>query len=196
MDDLTKRQKEVLHFIARKILRDFLPPTIREIASQFAFSSTGTVRNYLKTLVTKGYLRVSRHTSRGIELDKAKLFRIPLLGKVIAGSPDVAYEHLEDYVDLGRLLEARDDLFALQIRGDSMIDSGIMPQDVVLVKKQSVCRNGDIVVALVNNEATVKRLRLAQGAVLLEPANRRYKPIRADNIKIIGKVISVIRSYV
>ena len=132
-----------------------------------------------------------------MEIDKSKLFRIPLLGRVVAGSPELAYQNLEDYIDFGRFLDMQEEMFALRIKGDSMIELGIMPGDVVLVKKETSCQNGDIVVALVDNEATVKRFRKSKSAMRLEPANKNYRPIKVRHgVKIMGKVIAILRSYV
>ncbi|MEW6008352.1 MAG: transcriptional repressor LexA [Candidatus Omnitrophota bacterium] len=194
--ELTQKQKKVLLFIRKKIKIDKLPPTIREIAKQFNFSSTGTVRDYLSTLVRKGYIKLAARRSRAIELIRPPL-RLPIIGKVVAGLPDLAIEDVEGYLDLDRWLNNEDKIFLLRIKGDSMVEAGIMPDDLVLVKREVSAQDGQIVVALIESEATVKILRRRQGKVYLEPANKRYQPILVEkDSSIIGKVIAVIRKYV
>lgn len=191
---LTQKQKNVLKFIYDSIKIHNLPPTIREIAEHFGFSSTGTVRDYLKALTDKGFIRVSPNKSRAIEVIRENLFNIPILGKVQAGLGTLAVEEIEGYLNLDSLVFSEDDTFALRVTGDSMIDAGIMENDLVLVRKQNVAQSGETVVALVEEQATVKYLeRLANGFVL-QPANPEYHPIEIDDrVSIIGKVISVIR---
>lgn len=192
--DLTVRQKEVLKFIYRAIRHNNLPPTIREIAGHFQFSSTGTVRDYLRALAKKGYIRLSANKARAIELVKEALFSIPILGKVQAGLPTLAVEEIEGYLNLDSLVFSDDTTFALRVRGDSMTGAGIMPDDLVLVRRQSVAQTGETVVALKGEEATVKKLIRQGRNYYLESANPLYDliPVNED-VSIIGKVISVIR---
>ena len=194
---LTEKQKQVLKFIYQSVKNHQLPPTIREIANQFNFSSTGTVRDYLKALVNKGYIRVTANKSRAIELIRESLFSIPILGSVQAGLPTLAVEQIEGYLDLDSLVFSDESTFALRVKGDSMIEAGIMANDLVLVRKQSMAQSGETIVALVGEEeATVKYLRRRDGDYYLEPANPLYDPIFVgDNVSIIGKVISVIRRF-
>ncbi|MBN1870467.1 MAG: transcriptional repressor LexA [Candidatus Omnitrophica bacterium] len=193
---LTSKQKNVLKFIYEKIKTKNLPPTVREIAGHFHFSSTGTVRDYLKALVNKGYIKVSANKSRAIELIRENLFSIPILGKVQAGLPALAVEEIEGYLNLDSLVFSGDNTFALRVRGDSMIDAGIMPDDLVLVKRQSMAQTGETVVALIEDEATVKTLQRRGKDYYLEPANAKYVSILVDkSVSIIGKVISVIRRF-
>ena len=194
--ELTPKQKNVLKFIYDSIKEQQLPPTIREIGEHFKFSSTGTVRDYLNALVKKGYIRISANKSRAIELIREAIFSIPILGHVKAGLNSLAVEEIEGYLDLDSLVFSDDSTFALRVKGDSMIEAGIMPNDLVLVKKQKVAQVGDTVVALVGDDATVKKLSRQNNKYLLQPANSNYKPIPVDdNISIIGKVISVIRRF-
>lgn len=196
MKTLSPKQKDVLDFIRQKILDEGLAPTIREIGRHFSFSSTGTVRDYLQALAKKGYLKLQSHKARAIELVR-EAFKIPIVGRVQAGGPRLAYEYIEDYLELGKLLKYQDDLFALRIKGDSMKDAGIMEDDLVIAKKQSSAEGGDIVIALIADEATVKKFRVKNGKYYLEPANNRYKPIVFnEETSIIGKVITVLRRYV
>jgi len=193
---LTDKQRDVLKYIYQSIRQKRLPPTIREIAKEFGFSSTGTVRDYLKALVTKGYIKITANKSRAIELISDAIFSIPIIGKVQAGLPALAVEEIEGYLNLDSLMFSDESTFALKVRGDSMIDAGIMPDDLVLVRKQSMAQTGETIVALVEDEATVKYLGKKQGRYFLEPANPKYQPIPVDErVSIIGKVISVVRRY-
>jgi repressor LexA len=194
--DLTNKQQEVLMFI-RKAIRNGLPPTIREIASEFGFSSTGTVRDYLKALSTKGYLLLEEKKSRAIELTEKAMLMIPILGAVPAGVPVLSVENVEDYFNVDKLFSQKDELFFLRVKGDSMIDAGIMPDDLVLVKKQPCAQNKDIVVCRVDGEVTVKILRSRENKFFLEPANKNYSIIALnERSQIIGKVITAVRQYV
>lgn len=194
---LTDKQRDVLKFIYRSIKDSQLPPTIREIAEHFGFSSTGTVRDYLHALVQKGYIRLTANKSRAIELIKESIFSIPVLGAVHAGLPTLAVEEIEEYLNLDSLVFSDDDTFALRVKGDSMIQAGIMPNDLVLVKRQSMAQTGETVVALVGaDEATVKHLMKRGNMYYLEPANPAYDPIPVnEDVSIIGKVISVVRKF-
>lgn len=196
-EKLTLKQKKVLEFIYHKIKSEGLPPTRREIASHFQFSSTGTVRDYLSALAQKGYIKISSYKSRGIEILDKSLFKIPIVGGVKAGTPELAYEDIEGYLDLGELEGFKEEVFALRIKGDSMIEAGIIPGDLVLVRKQSTADDKDIVVALIESEATVKRLCYQKDKIYLEADNEKYAPIPVtDETSIIGKVITVVRKYV
>ncbi|HQO58485.1 MAG TPA: transcriptional repressor LexA [Candidatus Omnitrophota bacterium] len=191
---LTEKQKDVFKFIYKRIRLSHLPPTVREIAEQFGFSSTGTVRDYLHALVEKGYIRISANKSRAIEIIKENFFQIPILGRVQAGLPTLAVEEIEGYLDLDSLVFSDNNTFALRVRGDSMNGAGIFPDDLVLVKRQPVAQTGEIVVALIRDDATVKYLRKRGRNYFLEPANPQYEPIPVnEDVMLIGKVISVIR---
>ena len=194
---LTPKQEKVLNFIRQRI-RENLPPTIREIAHELGFSSTGTVRDYLEALVKKGHVKRSTYKSRAIELVSGAFARIPIIAHITAGKPDLAYEDIQGYVDtydlfLGRLNE--NDVFALKVKGESMVNAGILDGDVAIIKKQHNAANGDIIAALLdNNEATLKRLKQKGSTYYLEPANPRYQPIYRD-FSVIGKLITVVRKY-
>ena len=193
---LTNKQQEVLMYI-RKMIRDGLPPTIREIAAEFGFSSTGTVRDYLTALCKKGYILLEEKKSRAIELTEKAMLTIPILGRVPAGVPVLAIENVEDYFNVDKLFAQKDELFFLRVQGDSMIDAGIMPDDLVLVKKQPCAQNRDIVVCRVDGEVTVKILRSRENKFFLEPANKNYSIISLnERSQIIGKVITAVRKYV
>jgi len=193
---LTSKQKQVLKFIYDTIKVDNLPPTVREIAGHFNFSSTGTVRDYLKALVSKGYIRIKAKKSRAIELVREAIFSFPILGKVHAGLPSLAVEEIEGYLNLDSLVFSDDSTFALRVKGDSMIGDGIMPDDLVLVRKQEMAQTGETIVALIDDEATVKNLKRKGADYYLEPANPNYDSILVDQkVSIIGKVISVVRRF-
>ncbi len=193
---LTGRQQEVLRFIYRCLRERNLPPTLREIAAHFGFSSLGTVRDHLRALAAKGYVRLAGSRSRAIELVRSALFSVPILGRVQAGLPSLAVEEIEGYLDLDSLVFSDEETFALRVRGDSMIGAGILPDDLVLVRRRSMARTGEIVVAVIGEEATVKRLVKREGRFYLAPENPCYQPIPVDaDARIVGKVISVIRRF-
>ncbi len=196
--DLTERQYQILKFIAELVEERGLPPTIREIGARFSISSTAGVRRHLEALERKGYLRRRGARARGLELVREKaghLFRkgeIPVVGRVAAGRPILAVENIEDLISLEKLFPAEEH-FALRIEGDSMIDAGILDRDIVIVRRQPTADIGDIVVALLEEEATVKQLAMLEGKLHLRPANPRYEPIPAEHVEIVGKVVGLIR---
>ena len=194
---LTLKQEKVLNFI-RKRIAERLPPTIREIGEELGFKSTGTVRDYLKALMQKGLVRRMNNKSRAIELTERASFKIPIIGTIMAGKPNLAYEEIQGYVDADDLFLGRlgfDDVFALRVKGESMIDAGILDGDVAIIKKRPSADNNDIVAALLdNNEVTLKRLASKAGKFHLEAANKNYPPI-FEEFKVIGKLITVIRKY-
>ena len=195
---LTPKQEKVLNFIQKRV-GERLPPTIREIGEELGFKSTGTVRDYLKSLMQKGLVKRMNNKSRAIELTERVSFnKIPIIGTIMAGKPNLAYEEIQGYVDSDDLFLGRlgfDDVFALRVKGDSMIDAGILDGDVAVIKKRPSADNNDIVAALLdNNEVTLKRLRSRSGKFHLEAANVNYPPI-FEEFKVIGKLITVIRKY-
>ena len=194
---LTPKQAKVLNFI-RKRIGERLPPTIREIGEELGIKSTGTVRDYLKALMQKGLVRRMNNKSRAIELTERASFKIPIIGTIMAGKPGLAYEEIQGYVDADDLFLGRlgfDDVFALRVKGDSMINAGILDGDVAIIKKRPDAQNNDVVAALLdNNEVTLKRLCQKAGRYHLEAANPNYAPI-FEEFKVIGKLITVIRKY-
>ena len=194
---LTPKQAKVLNFI-RKRIGERLHPTIREIGEELGFKSTGTVRDYLKALMQKGLVRRMNNKSRAIELTERASFKIPIIGTIMAGKPGLAYEEIQGYVDADDLFLGRlgfDDVFALRVKGDSMINAGILDGDVAIIKKRPDAQNNDVVAALLdNNEVTLKRLCQKAGRYHLEAANPNYAPI-FEEFKVIGKLITVIRKY-
>ena len=191
---LTEQQSKLLSYIQQHIHRKGHPPTFREIGQAFRFRSTGTVRDHVRAIEAKGYLRKSAGKSRG--LFPENLWRaLPILGRVPAGGPLLAEENIEGTFDLTKEFSG-EKTFALKVRGDSMEEAGIHDGDLVVVRGQDSAEVDEIVVALVEGEATVKRLARRAGKLQLQPANPRYQPIPIeDGTRILGKVIGVIRSY-
>ncbi len=209
MRDLTDRERRVLDFIIARTRERGSAPTIREIGEAFQIRSTNGVRYYLTALERKGCIHRNRRLSRGIELAgglAGRLFpgavEVPVLGRVAAGQPILAVENVEDTLILDRSLTRDGVVFALTVSGDSMTGAGILAGDKVLVRQQAVASPGDIVVALLGDEATVKRYRPdpAAGRVVLEAENPAYAPIVVDSdgavpFSLVGKVIGVVRFY-
>jgi repressor LexA len=192
---LTVRQKQVLEFIRRRINQDRISPTIREVAGFFGFSSTGTVRDHLLALSKKGYLKLNKNKARALELTIDGL-GIPILGLVACGKPQLAQEDIEGYLH-PEMFKPGPDLFCLRAKGDSMSGAGIIEGDLVVVRRQPQAQNGQIVLALIGDEATVKFLRLRNNRYYLEPANKKYRALPVTPAtSIIGRVVSVFRKYV
>jgi len=194
---LNERAREIHSFIQRYRRENGSAPTIREIGRQFEISSTNGVRYYLNLLEKAGYIRRTGGISRGIGAVAAPSNGIPVLGRVAAGQPILAEENWNGTLDLSQVFGEGGNLFALQVRGDSMIDAGILQGDHVIVQKQDTARPGEIVVALLDDEATVKYYRPHRDRVELVPANSKYSPIVADeqsSLRILGVVRGVIRT--
>jgi len=198
--ELTDRQRQILVFIERLITEKGHAPTIREIGERFGISSTNGVRTHLSALVRKGYLKKSDYISRGLELTRrlaAGVSRIPMVGSVPAGQPIDAVENVEGEIVLDISFLPRGDSFSLRVSGDSMIGAGIRDRDVVIVRKQNVAQSGDIVVAVVNGEATVKRYFSEGRQVRLQPENPAFEPLlvtrKSGDFRIAGKVVGLLR---
>lgn len=196
IQDLTTRQRNVLLYIQSHIRKSGIAPSIREIAANFGFSSTGTVRDYLKVLTKKGYLNIQPRKSRHICIKSAYGFKIPILGAVMAGVPNLAFEEAQDYLALDNFSsKPGKEVFGLKIKGDSLKDRGIFDGDLALVKQQSFAKDGDLVVALMGDEATIKIFRNRKERTWLEAANKQYPPVHKE-FSIIGRVFAVIKQYV
>jgi len=200
-ESLTPRQQRLLTYILDSIRSSGRPPTVREICRAFGYRSTGTARDHLRALEAKGHLKRLRGKSRGLvphnwpKILRAEFPPMPILGRVPAGGPLLAEENIEGTLDLSEEF-AGQKVFALKVHGDSMIEAGICEGDLVVVRAQDHAENGEIIVALVDGESTVKRLARRNGKLWLQPANRRYEPIAVEgDTKVLGKVIGVIRSY-
>ena len=195
---LNERAREIHSFIQRYRREHGSAPTIREIGRQFEISSTNGVRYYLNLLEKAGYIRRTGGISRGIGPSVATVpAGIPVLGRVAAGQPVLAEENWSGTLELGEMFGQTENLFALQVRGDSMIDAGILQGDHVIVQKQDAARPGEIVVALLDDEATVKYYRPYKDRIELVAANQKYSPIvvgEHSGFRILGIVRGVIRT--
>ena len=194
---LNERSREILSFIQRYRREHGSAPTIREIGRQFEISSTNGVRYYLNLLEKAGYITRTGGISRGIGSTEETSTGIPVLGRVAAGEPITAELEYNGTLQVHEMFGRSDQLFALQVRGDSMIDAGIVEGDHVIVQKQETAQPGDMVVAWLEGEATVKYFRPRQGAVELVPANDKYEPRVVDgavDFRIMGLVRGVIRT--
>ena len=179
---LTARQSQILDLIKKHISETGFPPTRADIAEEFGFRSANAAEEHLKALARKGYIEIIPGTSRGIRLTDDTPDGLPLIGRVAAGSPILAEEHIEDYCKIEPSLFRPQADFLLQVVGDSMIDIGIFDGDMLAVHKTEAVNNGDIVVARVDDEVTVKRLRRgkAKHTVYLDPENEEFSPIEVD----------------
>jgi repressor LexA len=201
--DLTKRQQAILEYIRKAQEERGYPPSVREIGEAVGLLSPSSVHAQLASLAEKGYLRKDPSRPRairvavdesGIPVETKAMQNVPLLGEIAAGGPVLAQENIEDTLPLPKDLVGSGTLFALRVKGDSMIGAGIMNGDVVVVRQQQAADDGTIVAALVDGEeATVKRLRRAAGRVILEAENPAYAPIEAEDVKVLGKVVAVLR---
>jgi repressor LexA len=199
---LTKKQHNFLLFLTKYIRENGYPPTIREMVYHLKLASTNSVKKYLDILERKGYIKRIPNSPRAIEVcaetpeNQAKL--IPVVGRVRAGAPHLAVEDITGHLAIDASVARWDDTFFLRVEGDSMIDAHIQDGDFVLVKSQQTAENGDIVVAVINDEATVKRFFRRGNRIYLEPANSTMKPIiiredQAHEMMIAGKVVTVLR---
>ncbi|MCX7811121.1 MAG: transcriptional repressor LexA [Leptospiraceae bacterium] len=203
MKDLTQKQKQILEFITNFVKEKNYPPSIREIADHFQITPKGAY-DHLKAIEKKGFIKTEKNRSRAIELVKTNtdvdfdMIKIPLVGRVAAGAPILAEENIEEYLTFPRSMipaNSERDIFALRVTGDSMIDAKINDGDIAIIKKTSTAENGDIVVALIDDEATLKYFYKEKDHIRLEPANSKYKPIITKNAIIIGKLIGLYRRF-
>ncbi len=196
MAELTSMQQRIYEYIASCIREQGYPPSVREIGEAVGLKSPSTVHFHLKHLEEAGVIEKGAGKGRAITLTAPSVpeDKVPILGNVAAGSPILAEECIEDYLTFdtgGR----GDEYFALRVRGESMLNAGILPDDLVVVRRQQTCANGEIVVAMIENEATVKRFSKQNGHVWLLPENEAYSPIDGTYAQILGKVAAVVRRY-
>ena len=200
--DLTKRQQEIFDFIKRYSAKYGYPPTVRDIGKAVGLASSSTVHAHLANLEKVGLLRRDPSKPRAIELlDRAAdamkaVVRppgLPLVGQVAAGQPILAEENIEDYVQVPGIAGGDEGEFVLAVRGDSMVDAGILEGDYVVVRPQDTAGDGEIVVALVGEEATVKRFFKEDDHVRLQPENEALEPIRSRDVRVMGRVVGVFR---
>lgn len=211
--DLTKRQRQVLDFIRSWVAANPYPPTVREIGQGLSLSSPSTVQAHLKQLESKGYIKRGGSKSRSIELIDPEdgqttstafgssgdeydngVVSLPLVGRVAAGQPILAEQNIEESIPLPVNLVGDSASFILKVRGDSMIDAGIFDGDYVVVREQRSADNGDIVVALIEDGATVKAFYKEEGRIRLQPRNESMEPIYARDVTVLGKVVALVRT--
>lgn len=199
MSTLTKRQKEIFDYIKNYLKKNGISPSLEEIKDHFKLSAKSTAHEHLSALVEKGFLKKSDNIERGYELNEMdrNLIAIPLVGTITAGQPIEAIEIPSEAVKIARDQRfAKGELYALKVKGNSMIGDGIFDNDIVIVKKQATADNGDTVVAIVDeNEATLKRYYKEKGRVRLQPANPTFSPIYRQNVEVRGIVIKIIRNF-
>ncbi|WXR61417.1 transcriptional repressor LexA [Peptostreptococcaceae bacterium AGR-M142] len=207
---LSDKQSKILDFIKSEITQKGYPPSVREICVAVGLKSTSTVHSHLKKLESTGYIKKDPTKPRTIEVLESRFknnnkeknkknedtLDIPIVGSVTAGEPIIAVEDIEDYLPLPKKMVKSLDCFLLKIKGESMIEAGILDGDLILVNKTNSAKNGDIVVALLNdNESTVKRFYKEENRIRLQPENSTMEPIYATDVKILGVVKSLIRTY-
>jgi repressor LexA len=197
--NLTKRQREIFDFIKRYSSEHGYPPTVRDIGKAIGLTSSSTVHAHLSNLERLGLLRRDPTKPRTLELLGEAARKVvgpsglPLVGRVAAGTPILAEENVEDFVDVPQLAGGDEGEYLLRVRGDSMKDAGILDGDFVVVHRQDTANNGEIVVALVGDEATVKRYFREDDHVRLQPANDAFEPIRTREAVVLGRVVGVLR---
>jgi repressor LexA len=198
-EDLTARQQRILEFIGDTVRERGYPPTVREIGEAVGLTSSSSVHSQLANLQRKGLLHKDPTKPRAIQIDEPRVEAavVPVLGRIAAGAPVLASEHVEEYLTVPMGFVDGVDHFALRVTGDSMIDAGILDGDTVVVRRQDSAKTGDIVAALLSgpaeDEATVKRLRLEKGRVILVPENPALEPFEMANGSILGVVVAVLR---
>lgn len=197
---ISKKQEEILEYIKSELLVKGYPPAVREICEAVNLKSTSSVHSHLETLEKNGYIRRDPTKPRAIEimddtfnLARREVVNVPVIGRVAAGEPLLAEENIENYFPVPMEFMPNEKTFLLSVRGESMINAGILDGDYVLVKQQPTAENGDMVVALVGDGATVKRFFKEEGVYRLQPENDFMDPIIVESVEILGKVIGVFR---
>ncbi|NBH72506.1 transcriptional repressor LexA [Clostridiaceae bacterium] len=197
---ITAKQQEILEYIKETILKKGYPPTVREICEAVHLKSTSSVHSHLETLERNGYIRRDPTKPRAMEIlddnfaiTRREMVQVPLIGMVAAGQPILAEENIEDYFPIPAEMLPNNETFMLRIKGDSMVNAGIFDGDRVIVEQTAVACNGDIVVALIDDSATVKRFYKEDGHYRLQPENDAMDPIIVSELDILGKVIALFR---
>lgn len=201
-NNLTDREREIFEYIKNTIKNDGYAPSVRDICNALGMKSTSTVHTYLARLEEKGAIQKAAGKSRTIRVDNgtapsSSTVRVPILGKVAAGMPILAVENYDGYIDFPRPSSrlTSNDLFALKVQGESMIEAGILDGDLIVVEKASTARDGDIIVALVEDEATVKTFYREDDRFRLQPENSSMEPIYTKELLVLGKVVASMRFY-
>lgn len=195
MKPLTKSQQKVYDYI-RECAQDSRIPSVREICSVTGLRSTSTVHLHLKTLEERGLIERDKGLNRSIRLSGSeKSSQIPIMGRVTAGMPILAVEDIEGYVPVSETVRRGRELFALRVCGESMINAGILDGDIAIIHRTPAAENGDIVVALIEDEATVKRFYKEDGHFRLQPENDAFEPIIVDEVALLGKLVAIYRNF-
>lgn len=205
MKDLSNKQLIILNYIKKEIADNGYPPSVREICKAVGLKSTSTVHSHLNTLVKKGYIRKGDNKNRAIEvidtedafvdIPKKEVTNVPLVGRIAAGEPILAVENVDDLFPIPVDWVGKNETFVLQVKGDSMIDAGILNGDYVVISAQNTARNGDIVAALLDDETTLKRFYKEKDHFRLQPENSTMEPIIVKDVNILGILKCVIRRY-
>ena len=209
-NELNKREKAILKYIEKQVIEKGYPPSVREIGKAVGLSSTATVHSYIKGLEKKGYIQKENQKGRTLKLLKGglsgqqkiqdktlysskELVDVPVIGKITAGEPILAVENITDTFPIPVDFVGNDESFMLKVRGESMIEAGILDGDLILVRKQDIARNGEIVVALIGDEATVKTFYKEKDHIRLQPENHTMDPIIVPDCRVLGRVAGVFR---
>lgn len=198
MEALTTIQRRVLEALRRRADQGDPAPTYRELCAEFNWASTGTVRDHLRALVRKGYLELNgRHRQLRLREERPSVSRVPLVGRVVAGVPVISEENIEQHIPVPAAWTRTGTFFAVRVAGDSMRDAGILEGDQVIVRQRSVAADGDVVIATLEGETTIKRLRMRGSHVMLVAENPKYPSIevRAEEAVIQGVVVGLMRAY-
>jgi repressor LexA len=204
MKDLSDRQNQIFQFIKRTVQDKGYPPSVREIGNAVGLQSSSTVHGHMAKLEDKGYIKRDPTKPRAIEIVQVEnqshtpVIQVPVLGKVTAGLPITAVENVDEYFPLPEHFTANhnSEIFLLNVEGDSMVDAGIFDGDRVIVRKQNIAHNGDIIVAMTeDDEATVKRFYKEKGYYRLQPENQTMEPIYLDSVTVLGKVVGLFREF-
>ncbi|MBQ5918259.1 MAG: transcriptional repressor LexA [Lachnospiraceae bacterium] len=200
---ITQKQSDILEFIKSELLSKGYPPTVRDICNAVNLKSTSSVHAHLETLEKNGYIRRDPTKPRAIEiidenfsLTGREVVNVPIVGRVAAGEPLLATQNIENYFPIPMEFMPNNDVFMLEVKGESMINVGIFEGDWIVVEKKNTARNGEIIVALVDDSATVKTFYKEDGHIRLQPENDSMDPIIVPDCKILGKVISLYRRFV
>lgn len=202
MGDLSEKQKQILEYMKKEVKEKGYPPSVREICEAVGLKSTSTVHGHLARLEKKGYIRRDKTKPRAIEIlehisevPSREYVNVPIIGSITAGSPILAVENIEDMFPVPVDYVHNDDVFMLKVKGDSMIEAGIFDKDLILVRQQNTAQNGDIVVALIEEYATVKRFFKEEEYIRLQPENQSMSPILVKDVSVVGKVIGLFRKF-
>ncbi|NLP15950.1 MAG: transcriptional repressor LexA [Clostridiales bacterium] len=199
---ISNKQKEILEYLKSQIINKGYPPSVREICEAVKLKSTSSVHSHLETLEKNGYIRRDPSKPRAIEiiddefnLTRRELVNVPIVGTITAGQPILAVENIDSYFPIPSEFMPNSDTFMLKVKGDSMINAGIFDGDKILIQKQSHAKNGDYVVALIDDEVTVKTFYKESGYIRLQPENNAMEPIIVQDVQILGIVIGLFRIF-